>query len=315
MSTQVLLWIGFNLFVVLMLTLDLCVFHRKAHEVKIKEALAWSFFWISLALIFCGGIYYFRGPDLALKFFTGYLIEESLSVDNLFVFLVIFNYFRVPAAYQHRVLFWGIVGALMMRGIFILAGVALIHRFHWLIYVFGAFLIYTGFKLLAGKDEEVHPERNIFLKLFRRLMPITNHYEGQKFFLRKEGRLFATPLVVVLLVIESTDVLFAVDSVPAVLSISTDPFIVYTSNIFAILGLRSLFFALAGLMKLFKYLHYGLGIILGFVGIKMLISHWYHIPIGIALGFIAAALAICILASCLRMKNEGEGKLPNLGLL
>ncbi len=295
--------------------LDLRVFHRTAHEIKMKEALGWSFFWISLALIFCAGVYAFRGPGMAMKFLAGYLIEESLSVDNLFVFLVIFNYFRVPARYQHRVLFWGIVGALIMRGIFIIAGVALIHRFHWIIYVFGVFLIYTAVKLITGKDEEVQPEKNIFLKILRRLMPVTDHYEGEKFFVKKDGHFFATPLVAVLLVIETTDVLFAVDSVPAVLSISTDPFIVYTSNIFAILGLRALFFALAGLMKLFKYLHYGLGVILGFVGIKMILSRWFHIPIGIALGFIAGVLALCILASYWSMKNEGKDRLPNLGLL
>ena len=305
---QLLAWTLFNIFVVSMLVLDLKVFHRTAHEVKVKEALLWSAFWVSLALLFCGGIFYFRGPDPALKFLAGYMIEESLSVDNLFVFLVIFSFFKVPKHFQHRVLFWGIVGALIMRALFILAGVSLIHRFHWMVYIFGAFLVMTALKLVLSKEKEVEPEKNPILKLVRHILPITESYEGERFLTRKSGRLYATPLLVVLLAIESTDVIFAVDSIPAVLSVTTDPFIVYTSNIFAILGLRAIFFALAGLMGLFRFLNYGLGFILAFVGVKMLISDVVIIPIGMALGVIACILGLSIAASLYwPEKSGGEG--------
>lgn len=280
-----------------MLVLDLKVFQRKAHEIKIREALLLAAFWISLALAFNVVVFFWRGERAALEFLTGYLLEESLSVDNLFVFLLIFSYFRVPRAYQHGVLFWGILGAIVMRFIFIIAGVALIHKFHWVIYVFGSILILTGIKLAREKDQEIHPEKNPVLKLFRRLVPVTPDYEGDKFFIRKEGRLFATPLFVVLLMVETTDVVFAVDSVPAVLAITLDPFIVYTSNVFAILGLRSLFFALAGLMKLFHHLHYGLSAILVFVGVKMLVADLYKIPIGVALSAVGGILLLSIIAS------------------
>ena len=291
------LWWIFGIVVLAVMSLDLGVFNRKARVVGLKEALLWSLVWIALALGFCGLVYFWRGPVKALEFLTGYVVEESLSVDNLFVFIVIFSFFKVPREYERKVLFWGIIGVLITRGIFITTGVALIRRFDWMFYIFGAILIYTAFKLAFGKDEEVQPEKNPVLKFFRRFMPVTQGYEGGRFFIRKDGRLYATALLVVLLVIESTDVVFAVDSVPAVLGITHDPFIVYTSNIFAILGLRSLFFLLSGIMNLFNHLHYGLAFILGFVGVKMLIAHFYSIPIGWALGVIAATLLLSILAS------------------
>ena len=300
MANSLFLWIGFNLFVLGMLALDLGVFHRKAHVIKIKEALAWSAFWIALALLFNVGVYFWRGPQTALEFLTGYLLEKSLSVDNIFVFLLIFSYFKVPALYQHKVLFWGILGALIMRAIFIAAGVTLIQQFHWIIYVFGAFLVFTGIKMAMQKDKEIHPEKNPVLKLFQRVMPVTQDYEKSKFFVRRAGGVLATPLFVVLLVVETTDVVFAVDSIPAILAITHDPFIVYTSNVFAILGLRALYFALSGIMQLFHYLHYGLSFILVFVGVKMLLADIYKIPIGIALGVVASTLLISVIASVVR---------------
>ena len=303
MSNQILWWVGFNLFVLMMLAIDLSVFHRKAHEVKFKEALIWSIVWIALALLFNLGIYFWRGPQTALEFLTGYLIEKSLSVDNLFIFLLIFSYFRVPALYQHKVLFWGILGALVMRAIFIAAGVTLIQKFHWLIYIFGGFLILTGIKMALEKEKEIHPERNPVLRLFRRFMPITSDYEGDKFLVKHEGRYFATPLFITLLIVETTDVIFAIDSIPAILAITLDPFIVYTSNIFAILGLRSLYFALAGIMQLFHYLHYGLSAILVFVGAKMLLAYIYKIPVDIALGVVAGFLLISVIASIIRPRE------------
>jgi len=306
MTVQIGLWILFNLFVFGMLILDLAVFNRHPHEIKIKEAVAWSVIWIALALAFNLGVYFFRGSEAALKFLTGYVLEKSLSVDNLFVFLLIFSYFHVPASYQHKVLFWGILGALVMRALFIAGGIALLHYFHWIIYVFGAFLILTGIKLAFEKDKEIHPERNPILKIFRRLMPVTQGYEKEKFFVKKDQKLFATPLFIVLLVIETTDVIFAVDSIPAILAITTDPFIVYTSNVFAILGLRALYFALAGMMQLFHHLHYGLAMILVLVGVKMLIADFYKIPIHIALLLIAAILGLSVIASILWPKREVE---------
>ena len=309
MSNQLLIWIAFHLFVFIMLALDLGVFHRKAHVIHIKEALSWSAMWIILALIFNGIIYAWRGPEVALQFLTGYLIEKSLSVDNIFVFLLLFTYFRVTPIYQHQVLFWGILGALIMRAIFIAAGVTLISKFHWVIYLFGGFLVLTGIKMATQKEEEIHPDQNPALKLVRRWIPITDHYEGQKFFVKKEGRRYATPLFVVLIVVETTDLIFAVDSIPAILSITLDPFIVYTSNVFAILGLRALYFALAGLMQLFHYLHYGLSAILVFVGLKMLMSDLYPIPVGMALGVIAGILLLSILAS-LKFPKKGDDLPP-----
>ena len=303
MPEQIALWIAFNVFVLAMLALDLGVFHRKAHVIGLKEALAWSVVWVVLALLFNLGVYFWRGPETSLAFLTGYLIEKSLSVDNIFVFLLIFSYFRVPTLYQHKVLFWGILGALIMRAIFIATGVMLIQKFHWIIYVFGAFLILTGIKMAWQKDKQIHPERNPVLKLFRRFMPVTDNYEDHKFFVKRAGRHWATPLFVVLLVVESTDVVFAVDSIPAILAITFDPFIVYASNVFAILGLRALYFALAGIMQLFHYLHYGLSAILVFVGVKMLLVDAYKISIGIALGVVAGILLISAVASILRPRK------------
>lgn len=279
-----------------MLVLDLGVLHRRAHAIKFREALAWSALWLALAAGFAVLVYFWHGRTPALEFITGYVVELSLSVDNLFVFLLIFRYFRVPSHLQHRVLFWGILGALVMRGIFILLGVSLIRRFHFIIYVFGAFLVYTGIKLFRETDKDIHPENNPVLRLFRRWVPVTPDYVGGKFFVRQPG-LYATPLLVVLLVVETTDVLFATDSVPAILAITLDAFIVYTSNVFAILGLRSMYFVLAGLMDKFRFLHYGLALILSFIGVKMLISGYYSISTEIALAVVGLTLAISILAS------------------
>ena len=286
-----------------MLALDLGVFHRKAHEVQIKEALGWTAFWITLALLFNLGIYFWRGPEPALEFLTGYLIEKALSVDNIFVFLLIFSYFDVPLLYQHKVLFWGILGALIMRALFIVMGITLIQKVHWVIYIFGGFLILTGIKIALQKEKEIRPERNPVLRIFREFMPVSERYENGKFFLKKEGRYLATPLFIVLLVVETTDIVFAVDSIPAILAITLDPFIVYTSNVFAILGLRALYFALAGLMQLFHRLHYGLAAILVFVGIKMLLADIYKIPIGVALGVVASLLLVSVIASVVQRRR------------
>jgi tellurite resistance protein TerC len=304
MSDHISLWIVFNAFVLAMLALDLGVFHRKAHVVNIKEALGWSGIWIGLAFLFNLGIYFWWGRDTALEFLAAYLIEKSLSVDNIFIFVLIFSYFQVPSLYQHKVLFWGILGALIMRALFIAAGVTLIQKFHWIIYVFGALLIITGIRMALHKDKEIHPERNPVLRLFRRFVPTVKHYEGSSFFVKIDRRSFATPLFVVLLLVETTDVIFAIDSIPAVLAITTDPFIVYTSNVLAILGLRALYFALAGIMQLFHYLHYGLSAILVFVGSKMLLADIYKIPIGNALCVLAAILLISVLMSVLRPPTE-----------
>jgi tellurite resistance protein TerC len=299
MSIQVLLWIIFNLFVLAMLALDLGVFHRTAHAIHVREALAWCALWVTLALLFNLGIFWRFGSEPALEFLTGYLLEYSLSVDNIFVFLMVFTYFRVPYLHQHKVLFWGIIGALLMRTLFILTGITLIQKFHWVIYIMGGFLVLTGIKMALQKDEEINPERNPVLQLFRRVMPVTENYEGGRFFIRRSGRLFATPLFIVVLVVETTDVIFAVDSIPAILAITLDPFIVYTSNVFAIMGLRALYFALAGIMQLFHYLPYGLSLILVFVGIKMLLVDIYKIPIGMALGTVAGVLVVSVIASLL----------------
>lgn len=297
MAHNHLLWIGFNAAVLVLLWADLCVVHRTAHVVSIREALLASAAWIGAALLFNGAIAGWWGHKPALEFLTGYLVEEALSVDNLFIFLLIFSYFRVPPEHQHRVLFWGILGALVMRVTFILAGIALLDRFHWVMYLFGAFLVLTGVKLAVEKDQEVHPEHNPVTQLFRRIMPVTTDYAGHRFFVRQDGRWLATPLFIVLLVVETTDVVFAVDSIPAVLGVTRDPFIAYSSNVCAILGLRSLYFALAGMLRLFHHLHYGLAFILAFVGVKMCIADYYHIPIGVALGVIGGTLALSILAS------------------
>lgn len=292
-------WGGFIAFVIFMLALDLGVFNRKSHEVSIREALIWSAVWISLALIFNYGVYHFIGHEKGLEFLTGYLIEKALSVDNLFVFIMVFSMFGVPSKYQHKVLFWGILGALVMRAIFIFAGVALINRFHWIIYIFGAFLIYTGFKMMVHKEESLHPEQNPLVRLFKKLMPVTNEMHGDRFFVRINHKTFATPLFVVLIIIEFTDLIFATDSIPAILAISHDPFIIFSSNVFAILGLRALYFALAGLTKYFAYLKYGLAVILVFVGVKMGISGFYHFPIVASLLVILAILVVSVVVSLL----------------
>jgi len=301
------MWILFNVFVLAMLALDLGVFHKKAHEVKMKEALTWSAVWITLSLIFNVLIYYYwnwispdsgySNSEAALVFFTGYLIEKSLSVDNVFVFLMVFTYFQVPGLYQHKILFWGILGALVMRAIFIFAGVALITKFHWMIYVFGAILIFTGIKMVTQKNKKLDPEKNPVIKAFRKWFPVTNEYHDDHFFAKIDGRKVATPMFVVLLFIETTDVIFAVDSIPAILAITNDPFIVYTSNVFAILGLRALYFAFAGIMNLFHYLHYGLSVILVFVGGKMMIVDFFKIPIEISLMVILGILIISVILS------------------
>jgi len=297
-------WVGFNLLVLGLLALDLGIFHRKAHAVSIKEATIWSIVWITLALIFNVGIYFWRGSQTALEFFTGYLIEKSLSVDNIFVFVLIFSFFAVPAAYQHRVLFWGILGALILRGALILVGAALLERLHWIIYIFGAFLIFTGARMAFQKEVEVRPEDNVLVKLLRRLMPVTDEYERDRFFVRRAGRLLATPLLPVLLIVESTDVVFAVDSIPAIFAVTQDPFIVYTSNVFAILGLRSLYFVLAGVVDKFYYLKLALSAILVFVGFKMVLAEFYKIPIGVSLSIIGSILAVALLASWLRASRQ-----------
>jgi len=294
-----LLWAGFTVFVLAMLALDLGVFHRKAHAIGTREALGWSVFWIALALVFNLGVGYWFGTERGLEFLTGYLIEKALSVDNIFVFLVLFSYFSVPTEYRHRVLFWGILGAMMFRAIFILTGAALLKAFHWAIYLFGVLLIFTGIKVLRSGREEIHPEQNPVLRLVRRYVPLVPSYHGQRFFVRLNGKLFATPLLLVLVVVEATDIVFAVDSIPAIFAVTRDPFIVYTSNIFAILGLRALFFLIAGVLGRFAYLHFGLGFVLIFVGVKMAASDFVRIPIGISLVVVALLIGSSIVASLL----------------
>jgi tellurite resistance protein TerC len=302
-SASIWLWIGFNAFVLAMLAVDLGVFHRHAHAVSLKEALSWSLVWIALALVFNAGLYIWQGPEPALQFLTGYLIEKSLSVDNIFVFVLLFSTFGVPAAYQHRVLFWGVLGALVMRGILIGVGAVLIEDFHWIIYLFGAFLIFTGIRMAVHKETEVHPERNPVLKLVRRIVPVTNGYERDRFMVRRAGQLWVTPLLLVLVAIETTDLIFAVDSIPAIFAVTGDPFIVYTSNVFAILGLRSLYFVFANIIHQFYYLRLGLAVILTFVGIKMVLADLYHIPTGLSLLVIALVLIITIVASMVRARR------------
>lgn len=290
-------WFGFGALVLAMLALDLGLLHRKSNEMGIRQALVRSAMWVSVALLFNAGIYFWRGGEKALQFFTGYAVEFSLSVDNLFVFLLVFSYFKVPSPYRHKVLFWGIIGAVVMRAIFIVAGIALMEKFHWMIYLFGIILIIGSVKMALDKNREIHPDQNPILKLARRFIPMSQEYNGNRFFIRQNRRLLASPLLMVLLVIESTDLLFAIDSIPAVLAITPDPFIVYTSNVFAILGLRSLFFALEGVMNRFNYLHYGLSAILAFVGLKMLLSKIYPIPTVVSLSVILSILAVSVIAS------------------
>ena len=305
MENQVFVLVGFNLFILLMLALDLGVFHKKAHQVSLKEAITWSLIWITLALIFNAGVYHYLGPQKGVEFFTGYLIEKALSIDNIFVFVLIFSFFKVPEIHKHRVLFWGVLGALLMRAVFIFAGVALITKFHWIIYVFGAFLIGTGLKMaFTDKDKKPDLDKNPVVRLFRKFIPVTENYEGNRFFVKRNARWVATPLMIVLILIETTDLIFAVDSIPAILAITDDTFIVYTSNVFAILGLRSLYFALAGIIHLFRYLHYGLAAILVFVGIKMMLVDFYKIPITYSLIFISLILITSILLSVLKKKTS-----------
>ena len=316
MDTPIWLWIGFNLFVLAMLALDLGVFHRKSHAVSGREALIWSIVWISLSLVFNAVIYFYwdqmapgstyTNREAALAFFTGYLIEKSLSVDNIFVFILIFSFFAVPAKYQHRVLFWGILGALVMRGTLIAVGAALLHEFHWIIYIFGAFLIFTGIRMAWHHDEDVEPDKNPVVKFFRRFMPVTETFEKDKFFVRRAGKLMATPLFLILLVVESTDLVFAVDSIPAIFAVTQDPFIVYTSNVFAILGLRALYFLLADVMDKFQYLKFGLSAVLVFIGVKMVIVDFYKIPTALSLAVVAGILTISILASLWKSKSHPE---------
>jgi tellurite resistance protein TerC len=300
------LWIGFNLFVLAMLAVDLGVFHRQAHAVSIKEASLWSIVWITLAMLFNAGVYFFSGPEPALQFLAGYLIEKSLSVDNIFVFALLFSYFHVPAAYQHRVLFWGVLGALVMRGLLIVLGTALLATFHWISYLFGAFLIVTGIRMAFHQEEEVHPERNPLLKLVRRIVPVTHDYERDRFLVRRAGHVLVTPLLLVLLVVETTDLIFALDSIPAIFAVTLDPFIVYTSTVFAILGLRSLYFVFANVMAKFYYLKLGLAVVLSFVGVKMVLADIYHIPTTLSLVVIAGVLATAIVASVVRSRRLVE---------
>lgn len=299
MSVEIWLWVAFSAIILGMLALDLGLFNRKSHEISLREAAIWSAVWISLALSFNVAILLWEGPQAALEFLTGYLIEYSLSVDNIFVFVLIFTYFAVPRIYQHRLLFWGILGALLMRGVMIGVGAVLLKQFHWIIFVFGAFLVFTGIRMALNKGHEVDPEHNPVVNIFRRFVPVTQNYHGHHFFVQRAGKLMATPLFVVLLLIETTDLIFAVDSIPAIFAITTNPFIVYTSNIFAILGLRSLYFLLAGIIHRFHYLEKGLAVVLTFVGVKMLITDIYKIPIVVSLAVIVAVLAISIIGSLL----------------
>jgi tellurite resistance protein TerC len=310
MGEQTILWGSFSVFVLAMLALDLGVFHRKSREVSIKEALTWTAVWIGLAMLFNLFIVYYFNEEAALEFFTAYLVEKSLSIDNIFVIIMIFSYFSVPSSYQHKVLFWGILGALVMRVIFIFAGIELIHKFHWLIYVFGGFLVITGIRMAAGGDKPMNLEKNPLVKFIRKLFPLTDSFEDDNFFVRRDNKLWATPLFIVVIIIEGTDLIFAVDSIPAIISISEDPFIVYTSNVFAILGLRSLYFALAGMEKYFTYLKYGLATVLVFVGLKMSLADFVKIPVEISLVVILLILVISMIASVWlkKVRPEAIGK-------
>ena len=295
-----LLWAGFTGLILVLLALDLGVFHRKAHEVSFREAAVWSVVWIGLALAFNAWVYQAHGPERGLEFLTGYLIEKALSVDNVFIFLIIFNSFRVPALHQHRVLFWGVVGALLMRALFIFVGAAALEAFHWLLYAFGGLLLLTGVRLLLQRHAEEHPERNPLFRAFQSVIPTTGDYHGEKFWVRVNGRRLATPLFMVLVLIEITDLIFAVDSIPAIFAITKDPFIVFTSNIFAILGLRALYFCISGFVAKLVYLKTGLAVVLIFVALKMLLSEVYKIPIGVSLSVVASILAVSVVASLLR---------------
>lgn len=304
MEHSLTLWVVFNIFIVSMLLVDLMVFNKDPREITIKHSLVWTGLWVVMAVIFGIGLYFYMSPEQSLHFFTGYLIEKSLSVDNIFVFLLIFTYFGVDPKYQHRVLFWGIFGALFIRLIFILAGVALIEQFHWVIYLLGAFLIFTGIKLAFEKDTEIRPHKNPVLKLVRRFLPVTKDFHGEKFFIKQRGKWVATPMFIVLIMIETTDVVFAFDSIPAIMAITRDTFIIYSANAFAILGLRALYFALSGVMKLFHYLHYGVALILVYVGTKMMLEELVKIPTLVTLSVILLTITFSILLSILFPKKD-----------
>jgi tellurite resistance protein TerC len=304
MSTEIIWWVAFAAIIAGLLFLDMKVFHRKSGVITVKQSLLWTAFWIALALLFNLAIWILKGPDSATEFLTCYLIEKSLSVDNLFVFLMVFSFFAVPVAYQHKVLFWGILGAIVLRLAFIEAGATLLEHFNWVFYIFGAFLVITAIKMAFQKEKDIHPEKNPVLRVLRKFMGVTENYEGDRFFVKRFGRYVATPLLITVIVIETTDLVFALDSIPAAFSITLDKFIIYTANIFAILGLRSLYFALAGIMPLFHYLKYGLSIVLMFVGIKMLIAEYYKIPTGIALGVVLVVLVIAVIASIIRNRRN-----------
>ena len=306
LTHKIFLWTSFNLLVLILLGLDLGIFHRKDHKISMKESLIWSVIWVIVALLFNVFVYFWKGGTTALEFFTGYFIERSLSIDNLFVFLMIFTYFKVSERYQYRVLFWGILGALIFRGLFIATGTFLVAKFSWILYIFGAFLIYAGLKMAFAGEKEIEPEKNPVLRFVRKIVPVTKDYHEGHFFILKDGAKFATPLFIVLVVVETTDIVFALDSIPAIFAITLDPFIVYSSNVFAILGLRALYFALAALMHMFYYLKYGLGAILSFVGLKMLVAKFVHIPIWLALTVISAMLVISVIASLIWPQKKQE---------
>ena len=307
MENSPLFWLAFNAFVIGLLLLDLLVFNRKAHEIKLREALGWSAFWVALSLGFNYLVYQTMGRQAGLQWLTGYLVEKALSVDNLFVFLLIFSYFKVPAQYQHRILFWGVLGALVLRAVFILVGGALLAKFHFLLYILGAFLVYTGVRMgMSGGEPEIDPENNPVVRFLSRHLPITRHMEGGRFFVRKDGLRFATPLFVVLVMVGTTDVVFAADSIPAILAITRNTFIVFTSNVFALLGLRAMYFALASMMRLFHYLHYGLSLILVFIGAKILLEHFFVIPMPVALGVVGGLLLLSVLISIVWPKKATE---------
>jgi tellurite resistance protein TerC len=303
-ETSIVVWISFVLFILLVLAVDLGLFHKKSHSVGFKESMLWSLVWVFLALSFNGLIYYWRGADDAMLFLTGYLIEKSLSVDNLFVFLLIFSFFKVDNKYQHKILFYGILGALVMRAIFIWLGIALIQQFTWIIYVFGAFLVISGLKMLKPQDENVDLDKNWIIKITKKIFPTTTEMDGDKFFTKIDGKTFVTPLFITLIFVEISDLIFAVDSIPAIIGITSDPFLVFTSNVFAILGLRSLYFALKGIADIFHYLKYGLSLILVFIGAKMLISSFFHIPVWFTMTFIFGTLGICMGISLLKRESK-----------
>ncbi|MCB9357590.1 MAG: TerC family protein [Calditrichaeota bacterium] len=307
MDFETIKWILFTVGILALLLLDLGVFHKRPHAVNHKEALWWVVFWFTLAMAYCGFVWWWKGERTAIEFLTGYIIEASLSVDNIFVFILIFSYFKVPSEYQHRVLFWGIIGALLMRGIMIGVGAALIANFEWVIYIFGGFLVFTGIRMALSSEHGVDPEKNAAVKILKRFMPVTTQYHGKSFFVKQNGVKHATPLLVALVVVELSDVIFAVDSIPAVFAVTRDPFVVFTSNVFAILGLRSLYFALSGVMHKFRFLKFGLAVVLTFVGVKMLLGHTaYAIPIGWSLGVVGGVLFVSVLASLLIPERKGD---------